>query len=101
MNIPANQVASRKRLGHIGRRPVFGISCIGGFHLVVAPKDGGFETLAASSHPGVALFAAKKHSPELVIDALAKSEELDYRHVDPDLLAESAAWTAQLNAHRR
>ena len=95
MNIPANQVAYRRRVGSVGSRAVFGIGTTGGLHIVVAARGAGFETLGAGSHPGIARHIAKKHAPEIVFDDLAKSELPDIRHF-ADLLPDYEELTAEL-----
>jgi hypothetical protein len=75
VNIPASQVGYRRKIGRTGNRAVFGIGTIGGLHLVVAASrsGGGFETLGAGSHPGVARHIAKTHCDDIEFDDIAKS----------------------------
>lgn len=96
MNIPAKQVAYRKRIGHLGSTPVYGIGTVGGLHLVVAARSGGFETLGAGSHPGIARHLAKQHG-DVTYDSLDKSEDLDVKYFI-DTLHEWVELTNQLRA---
>lgn len=78
MNIPAKEVDYKRRIGKVGGRAIYGIGTIGGLHLVVAARTGGgFETLGAGSHPGIARFIAKKASTDVIFDDIAKSDYLD------------------------
>jgi threonine dehydrogenase-like Zn-dependent dehydrogenase len=96
MNIPSNQVDYRRRIGRVGSRAVFGIGTIGGLHLVVASRDGGgFETLGAGSHPGIARHIAKRHAADIFFNDMAKSETVGVAHFQ-DMLPQYEAITAQL-----
>lgn len=73
MFIPSRQVSYRRRVGSAGNRAIFAIGSIGGLHLIVAASRGGFETLGAGSHPGVARHVAKTHCDDLEFDDIQKS----------------------------
>lgn len=97
MNIPVAQVSYRRRIGRSGKNPVFGIGTVGGLHLVVAARDnGGFTTLGAGSHPGIARFIAKRADDAIEFD-LMKSEHLDPKFFE-DLLPDYEELTAQIRA---
>ena len=86
MNIPANQIAYRKRIGHIGSKSVIEIGLEGGLRIVGSQASTGKITiLGAGSHRAIARFLAKKAEPTLQIDDLEKSEEINPNDIQ-DLL---------------
>jgi hypothetical protein len=76
--LPASQISYRKRIGTSGDKSVFGVGLIGGLHLVVLAKQGGFETLGAGSHPAVARYLAQRNAPDLKYDELMKGSQPTY-----------------------
>ncbi len=96
MNITNVHIASKRKIGTIGSRPVYEIATTGGLHLVVAPKAGGVETLGSGPHRAVARFIAQKRNSELQLNELAKSEFVPpecFQH----LLPEYEALTEHIN----
>ena len=86
MQIKANEIADKKRIGTLKGRGVFRLSTIGGLHLVVASSSSGdVEVLGAGSHPGIARHLARKRESDIRFDDLSKSEDLDPRFFE-DLL---------------
>lgn len=97
MDITLAHIASKKKIGTLGSRPVFEIATTGGLHLVVALKGTGVETLGSGPHRAVARFIAQKRHEDLKLTDLAKNEEVSldcFRH----LLSEFEALTDRCNA---
>jgi hypothetical protein len=79
MNISKDQLQYRKRIGHLGARSIIEVGVIGGLKIVaVQEASGKLKTLGAGSHRAIARFLAKKAEPDLEIDALEKSDEINY-----------------------
>jgi len=95
MMLPANQVAYRKRIGSSAGKPVFGVGLIGGLHLVVCQKSGGFETLGAGSHPAVARYIAQRNAPDIHYEELMKNSAPTYEDFK-DLLPPYEEMTRQM-----
>jgi hypothetical protein len=93
MRIPANQVKDRRKIGHSRGRPVFGVSCIGGLH-VVANHNG--DIMGAGSHDGLARHIAGEKDPDIQWDDLRKSEATDFGY----LLDEYRELTDQLRGEQ-
>jgi len=80
------EISSRKQIGALNGAPVFELMTSGGYHIVVAIKKDKIDQLGVGPRRAVARFLARKANPELVINALAKSEQLDiadFEHVLP------------------
>jgi len=88
MQISADHIAYKKKIGTIGRRPVIELATTGGLHLVVSPDDDGtVETLGAGPHRAVARHIAKKRKPDMKITELAKGDhvpEAAFKHLLPE-----------------
>ena len=97
MILPANQISYRKRIGTSGDKSVLGIGLIGGLHLVVLSKQGGFETLGAGSHPAVARYLAQRNAPDIRYDELMKGSQPTYEDFR-DLLPKYETITNQMRA---
>lgn len=97
MVLPANQIASKSRIGTARGHSVLVIHMIGGLHLIALQKDGGFETLGAGSHSAVARYLAERNCPDIVWDELKKSSEPTYEDFK-DILPKYEAITNQMRA---
>ncbi len=77
MKIAENQLQGKpQKIGELNGRPVMELATKGGLHLVVTmKKNGDTETLGTGSSRAMARYVAKKMNAELVVTALAKSEE--------------------------
>jgi len=94
--IPAKQIATRRRIGHLGDRPVYEYGLIGGLYLITAlRKEGRPEILSSGSHPAIARHVARKFAPTVEFTELAKSEDVDIRDLEP-FLAKYEALTEEL-----
>ena len=76
MNIPSNQVKSKKEVGTLDGSKVFQIGTVGGLFLCVVAKSTP-EVIGVGPHPGIARFLARKRCPDISFTALEKSEILD------------------------
>lgn len=100
MNIRASEVDYKKSIGSLNGRPVIEIGLKGGLHLVVCPKGNHVEYLGAGPHRAVARHMAKKHSPDLKITDLTKSDHIEPEHF-AHLIPYYEALTSQLDAAAR
>ncbi len=85
MNLRPGEIASRKQIGALNGAPVFELTTTGGYHIVVAIKKDKIDQLGVGPRRAVARFLARKANPELLINALAKSEQLDIAEFEPVL----------------
>lgn len=88
MDIKRNTLkGSPKRIGRLNGMPVFSMTTKGGLNLIILTKsNGGSRILGAAPHIAVARFIAEQKEPELVIDELSKSENVElasYKHILP------------------
>ncbi len=86
MNITAEHVAYKKKIGTLKGRPVIELATTGGLHLIVMSKADGIETIACGPHKAVARHIAKKKHPEIVFSELSKSDWVDpacFQHLLP------------------
>jgi len=86
MVIRPGEIADRRQIGALNGAPVFELRTSGGYHIIVAVRKDKVEQLGVGPRRAVARHIAKKANPELVINALAKSEQLDvadFEHVLP------------------
>ena len=98
MVLPANQIASKSRIGTARGHSVLAIKMIGGLHLIALNKDAGnWETLGAGSHSAVARYIASRNCPDIVWDELKKSNEPQYDDFK-DLLPKYQEITNQMRA---
>lgn len=66
-----------KRVGRVGKSPVFSATTTGGLSLIFVSKDGrSLDGIGAGSHPGIAQWIAEKRAPTLVWDDVMKSERV-------------------------
>jgi hypothetical protein len=88
MQISADHIAYKKKIGTVGKQPVIELATTGGLHLVVVAKaDGEVETLGAGPHRAVARHIAKKRKPEMKITELSKGDHVPeeaFRHLLPE-----------------
>jgi hypothetical protein len=78
MDLSAKQIDEKpKRVGILKGKPIYHLRTKGGLHLLVTPGGSGFETLGTGPHRAVARHIAQKHEPDIVWDALAKSDHVD------------------------
>lgn len=87
MNISSEHIASKKKVGHLGTRPVIEVSTTGGLHLVVTMKNGALETLGTGPHRAVARYIAEKQArnskEEIQWTDLSKAD-----HIPPEFFAD-------------
>lgn len=77
MNLDANQIESKRRVGSLDGQPVFGVTTKGGFSMVVAlGKGDSVNTLGVGSHPALARYGALKREPRLKWEELSKSDSI-------------------------
>mgnify|MGYP000904811848 CR=1 FL=1 len=77
MNLTREQLQYHKKVGKLNGRPVFEIATKGGFHMIVAPKGTGYETLGTGPHRAVARHIAEKTEKEILWTELSKSDWVD------------------------
>jgi hypothetical protein len=96
MNIKSDQLQYRKKIGHLGSSAIIEVGVIGGLKIVaLQEKSGKLKTLGAGSHRAIARFLAKKAEPDLQIDDLEKSDEINFNDFK-DLLPFWAAVTEKM-----
>lgn len=82
MNIDKAQLAGDpKKIGSLKGKPIFQVVTKGGFHMILTPKAGGFETLGTGPHVAVARHIATKREKEIVWE-LKKGD-----YVEPEAFA--------------
>lgn len=82
MDLNAKHLAKQIRVGTKGGKPVFHLETTGGLSIFAVKKGdakGDFETLSVGPHVAVARFIAKRDHRDLVLDQIAKSEEVPVR----------------------
>jgi hypothetical protein len=76
-----------KKIGRLNGQEVWEIITKGGLAMVICKKtEGGTRILGAAPHRAIARSMASNNEPELVIEELSKSEELNvnsYKHLVP------------------
>lgn len=77
MDIAADQISSKKRVGKIGTSPVLELATSGGLHLIVCARNGKAEVLGTGPHRAVARFIAKKRESKIEWTDLNKSDYVD------------------------
>lgn len=75
MDITSDHIQSKKEIGLLKGKPVIELITTGGLHLVVAAKDGKFETLGTGPHRAISRYIAKKREPDIEYNEMAKSED--------------------------
>ena len=79
MNLEPSQLKQKPR--KVGKteegKDIFEVETKGGLSLIVAPKDGGFETIGTGPHRAVARHIAKKRCPGIQWSDLHKSDAVD------------------------
>lgn len=76
-SLDAKQLAEKPRkIGSFNGKPVYGLRTKGGYHLIVTPKDGRFETLGAGPLAAVAKFIATRKNEGIEWSELEKSETI-------------------------
>lgn len=82
MDIEPKQLAEKPRkVGEMNGRSVYHLRTKGGFHMMVAPKDGRMETLGAGPLSAVAMHIANKKHQGINWTELSKAE-----HVSPEAI---------------
>ena len=71
-SIGADQVSYRKKVGRLGKDPLYEIGLIGGLHLIM--KAGSKEPLGAGPHRAVARHIAKRRNPDVEWTDLSKAD---------------------------
>jgi hypothetical protein len=97
MQVRPGELVGRKQIGALNGAPVFELLTSGGYYIVAAVKKDKIDQLGVGPRRAVARFLARKSNPELVINALAKSEQLDIADFEP-VLPYWEDFTAQLRA---
>ena len=81
MDIRAEEVEYKRKVGKFNGAPVIEVGLKGGLHLIFAAKGGKFETLGAGPHRAVARFIAKKKTEDKIDwTDLAKGDWIDPAH---------------------
>jgi hypothetical protein len=75
MDLSAEQIASKRMIGHLGGAPVFEIETTGGLSMVVVLRNGRVEPLGSGPHRAVSRHIARKKEPSLQLHELAKNED--------------------------
>lgn len=92
MNVPENQIVTKRKVGKSNGKDVTYIKTVGGLHLVVDHRG---IVLGSGPHRGVARHIAKKMDSELTWTELSKSDHIDLAYFE-HLLPEYEALTNQL-----
>ena len=92
MDIETKHIQSKKEIGTLKGKPVIELVTTGGLHLIIAAKNGKFETLGTGPHRAIARYIAKKKESEIEFNEMAKSEEgevtvLTFIHKLPEFFA--------------
>lgn len=82
MDLKAEHIASKKKVGNLKGKPVIELVTTGGLHLVVAAKNGSFETLGTGPHRAVARHIAMKRESEITWSELNKADHVDVSHFE-------------------
>lgn len=82
MQIPADQISYKKRIGAVDSDPVWEVGLKGGLHLVVKAAGGKAETLGVGPHRAVARHIAKKREPKLTITELSKADHVEEKYIE-------------------
>ena len=77
MNIDSIHIASKKKVGTLRGKPIVELVTTGGLYLIIAAKDGSFETLSTGPHRAVARHIAKKREQDIQWSDLSKSDWYD------------------------
>jgi hypothetical protein len=84
MDIEPKQLAEKpKKVGKSEGRDIYQLRTKGGWHMIVAPKNGRMETLGAGPLAAVARHIANKKKSDIEWTELSKSE-----HVSPEAIEE-------------
>lgn len=78
--ITPDQIAYKKKVGHLGQTPVLEVGLIGGLHMIVKASGGKTEVLGAGPHRAVARHIAKKKNPDIEFTELAKADHIEPEH---------------------
>jgi hypothetical protein len=82
MVIPSDEVVAKSVIGKLGNKTLWGVSTVGGLHLVEARSpDGSKQVIGAGSHRAVARMTAKRMHQDIEWSVLEKSQEIDERDV--------------------
>jgi hypothetical protein len=86
MNITANQIVKKKKVGHTEKgEPVFELATKGGLNLIISGKaGGGFETLGTGPHRAVARHIAEKYK-SIVWTELSKADPCELEDFEQQL----------------
>lgn len=79
MDLSANQIKSKKRVGRIGSNPVVEVMTKGGLHMIITARAGKPETLGVGSHRAVARFIAGQKA-DISWSELSKADHLAVEH---------------------
>jgi hypothetical protein len=69
------EISARDVVGYLQGNPVYHVSTIGGYNMILVLKDGRLEPLGVGPHPGVARGIARKREPSIQFHQLQKSDE--------------------------
>lgn len=79
MNIPAEQIASKKVVGKVGVSKVYQIKLIGGLCLMVLAKANP-EVIGVGSHQAICRHLAQQKHPDIEFTVLEKGDFVPYEH---------------------
>jgi hypothetical protein len=84
IDIPKEQVQSKKVIGHIkgDKGKVIEVRLVGGLHMVVSANGPKVEVLGVGPHRSISRYIAEKKEPDIEWTELSKSD-----YVDPALFA--------------
>lgn len=79
MQLQAKHLASKKQVGTLKGKPVFHLETTGGLNLFITADGAGGNAKVLSTGPvrAVARYIAEKREPDLILNELSKSEEMD------------------------
>lgn len=79
MQIDAKQLAYKKQVGTLKSKPVWELATKGGLHMLISADGAGGNAKVLSTGPvrAVARYIAEKREPDLILNELSKSEEMD------------------------
>lgn len=83
MDLKAEHIKGKpKKVGHVGNASVFHVETTGGYHMMIATRNGKTDTLGVGPHPVIAKHIAKKREKaagrEISFTELNKSDDVPY-----------------------
>lgn len=100
MDIEPKQLAEKpKKVGEMNGRSVYQLRTKGGFHMIVAPKEGRMETLGAGPLSAVAMHIANKKHQGISWLELSKSEHVSIEAIE-SVLPKYEALTHEIRVYQ-